>query len=285
MLRVLVTGAHGFIGRPVTRILWALGHDVRAWAAPAETLTRCTDPADVVIHLASGARHGPLAQEVSAAREGEVSAVTAVLDYCRRARARCLFASTAGVYRPAVTGPLKEDAPTSPESIYATSKLAAEERCGEASTQSGIECAVLRLFNVYGPGQRPPYVVPDIIGALVSGRTPILRSPEAVRDFVFVDDVAHAFVAAAIHPCGTFRVFNIGTGKGTRMADLVAMIAALLGISAEWVTPPDHLSAGAPYSVADTLRARVELGWEPATALEAGLAATCAAWPRTRGAV
>lgn len=279
MTQVVVTGAGGFIGRPVVARLTSLGYDVRRWTEPLDALARRAGPAYAVVHLASTPRHGPFALKAEAALAVEVAGVEAALDYCRTSGARCIFASTAGVYRTTGIAPQDEEAPTGPDGAYAASKLAAETRCEEASTHFGVRCGVLRLFNVYGPGQRSPFLVPDLLNALATGALLQLKMPEAVRDFVFVDDVAQAFADAVNWPCDGFRVFNIGTGQGTRVTDLVEMAAHLLGRTPRWSTaqaPSDETT----FSVADIRRARAELGWEPATTLEAGLTATCAVWTR-----
>lgn len=206
--------------------------------------------------------------------ESNVSATEAVLEFCRRCGARCVFASTAGVYRDGDRRPQDEEAPKAPRNAYAAGKLVAEERCRDAASRFNVPCTILRLFNVYGPGQQLPFLVPYVVQAVAASEVVELRLPEAVRDFVFVDDVARAFSSAVDRRADDVRVFNIGSGVGTRIADLVALAGQVLGKPAIWRRACD----GEPevsWSVADIGRARSGLGWQPLVPLDAGLAATC----------
>lgn len=281
MTQVIVTGSGGFIGRAVVAQLTQMGSVVRPWTESLDAIARVPTRADAVVHLASTSRHVDAAADLIKDVDLNVSGTEAVLEYCRMSGARCVFASTAGVYRAAGTTPLDENAPVGPENGYATSKLAGEARCRDFSERHGVAVTILRLFNVYGPGQRPPFIVPTVVQALALGEVVQLKMPDAVRDFVFVDDVARAFVAAVERPGEGMRVVNIGSGSGTRVADLVTMVAQLLGRR-----PSINAATGTfrevEWSVADIRRARAELAWEPDLSLEDGLAAVCKSVGHTR---
>jgi nucleoside-diphosphate-sugar epimerase len=273
----IITGAGGFIGRAVVEQLTKAGTNVTQWTRPLDSLARHGGSADVVFHLASSPRHA----ESAASARPDVAGTEAVLEYCRSQGAACVLASTAGVYRSDAAAQQNEDAPISPANAYAAAKLAAEECCRDAATRFGTPSAMLRLFNVYGPGQRPPFLVPAVVDAVATGKPIELKMPDAVRDFVFVDDVARAFVAAVDWSGSGARAINIGSGSGTRVRDLFAMVAELLGKSPDW-TPTEERSTEVQSSVADIERAHAELGWRPAVGLEAGLRATCES-PHQRG--
>ena len=269
MTRVIVTGAEGFIGRSVVDELTRVGNSVSHWAQPVVSQARYAEPADVVVHLAASSRYGELKTEVGI----DVPATEAVLQYCRLHRARCIFASTAGVYRSAATQQA-EEASTDPRNAYAIGKLAAEECCRRASDQLGLSCTVLRLFNVYGPGQRPPFLVPYVVECIAADRPLDLKMPNAVRDFVYVVDVARAFAAAVDRYRDDYHVINIGSGKGTRVSELVESVGRLLGKSPSW-NVAEGCSPEIRSSIADIRRACADLGWTPTVPLEAGLNATC----------
>ena len=266
----IVTGAGGFIGRALVKQLTLAGATVTQWPRPLDSLVLWSEPADVVIHLAASPRHTELRPDA----RPDVAGTRSILQYCRAQGARCVLASTAGVYGAGTAAQQDEEAPIGPASGYAASKLAAEDCCRDAAVRFEVPCTVLRLFNVYGPGQRPPFLVPSIIEALAMDQPLELRMPDAVRDFVFIDDVARAFVAAADRGGPGARMINIGSGRGTRVSDLAATVARLLGKSPEW-TVAEERSSEVPVSVADIRRARSELGWTPVVALETGLKATC----------
>ena len=130
--------------------------------------------------------------------------MVSVLNYCRQFQARCIFASTSAVYEPLNTwGLLSEDSPVKPTSPYAVSKLIAENICFQQSEQYDIPCAVMRIFNVYGPGQRSTFLIPYVLECLLEKRILSLRMPEAQRDFVYIDDVVEALVkASTLHKSG-----------------------------------------------------------------------------------
>ena len=270
MSRVIVTGAEGFIGCAVVDQLKQTGINVAGWTGPPESLALFAEPADIAIHLAASARHA----ELTVDERPDVGETEAILEYCRMHNAKCILASTAGVYSSGTEEYQDEEAPTDPVSAYATSKLRAEQCCRVAYTQHGVPCTVLRLFNVYGPGQRTPFLIPHVVGSIADDKPFKLKMPEAIRDFVFVQDVALAFVAAVESQDRNFRVINIGSGRGTCISDLVAMIARLLGKSPAWSISGKR-SSEVLSSVADIRRARSELRWEPTVALEEGLKVTC----------
>lgn len=240
------------------------------WTQPLELLAVYAEPFDFVIHLAASARHAELAAD----ERFDVVETEAILEYCRMHHARCILASTAGVYSCSTATRQNEEAPIGPVSAYATSKLRAEQCCHVAHTRFGIPCTVLRLFNVYGPGQRPPFLIPHVVDLIATDQPLELKMPEAIRDFVFVQDVAMAFAAAVERRTTSFQVINIGSGEGTRVSDLVAMVARLLGKSPDWSASGER-SSEVPSSVADIRRARCELSWVPTVALEEGLKVTC----------
>ena len=270
MSRVIVTGAEGFIGYAVVDQLKQTGINVAGWTGPPESLALFAEPADIVIHLAASARHA----ELTVDERSDVGETEAILEYCRMHNAKCILASTAGVYSSGAEEYQDEEAPTGPVSAYATSKLRAEQSCRVAYTQHGVPCTVLRLFNVYGPGQRPPFLIPHVVDSIAADKPFKLKMPKAIRDFVFVQDVASAFAAAVVSQDRNFRVINIGSGRGTCISDLVTMVARLLGKSPVWSISGKR-SSEVHSSVADIRRARSELKWQPAVALEEGLKVTC----------
>jgi UDP-glucose 4-epimerase len=267
----VVTGAGGFIGRPVVQQLTRLGVTVTSWTDPVDQLAGFRTSADVVIHLAASSRYST----PEAGGPFDLAANDAAMAYCRAHGASFVFASTAGVYGMATTPTQDEDSPIGPENPYAARKLEAERQLRDASDRHGISCTVLRLFNVYGPRQRPPFLVPYCIETLASDQPLELRMPGAIRDFVFVDDVARAFAAAARDHRAGFRVINIGSGHGTRVKDLVTMVAGILGRIPRWATTAGR-APEVPASVADISRAQADLQWAPEMPLYDGLKMTCA---------
>jgi UDP-glucose 4-epimerase len=196
---------------------------------------------------------------------------------------RFLFASTGGAIYGEGEGrdlPLSEDAECRPDAQYGQSKLAAEGYLGLYSRLHGLATAALRLGNVYGPRQDPlgeAGVVAIFCGALLDGATPkVFGDGRQTRDYVYVDDVAAAFLAAS--DSKETGAFNVGTG---READVFAVgngIAAAYLVEFSPEMAPAR--AGEVQRIAiDSARANSALGWSAAVDLEDGLART-ARWAR-----
>jgi UDP-glucose 4-epimerase len=298
LARVLVTGGAGFIGSHVADAFLERGDDVlvvddlstgleanvperarlsRTDIVDADALQEAFafEP-DVVCHLAAQA-----SVTVSVERPIFDCTVNVVgtLNVCEAARRRgapIVFASTGGaLYGDGAPLPTPEEYAARPLSPYGASKLAGEAYVATWARLHGLPNVVLRLGNVYGPRQNPhgeAGVVAIFSERLLHGRPPQLRGEgRPVRDYVYVTDVAAAFVAAAdARRAGTF---NVGTGRGTSTADLLESLQRAAGTSLE----PEQVALQAgelQTSTLDSSSAARELGWQAAVALDEGLAGT-----------
>ncbi|HEV3379347.1 MAG TPA: NAD-dependent epimerase/dehydratase family protein [Thermoleophilaceae bacterium] len=298
-MRVVVTGAAGFIGSHVCEELVGRGHAVvgidgftRFYArelkernlaelrrAPGFSLregnlldrSRWADVlagADAVCHLAGrpGVRGGaPVLFEA-----GNVRTTEAVMHGAARAGVRrVLLASSSSIYGPAER-PVREDDPLRPLSPYARSKRRGELVANRLARRHGVELVTLRYFTVYGPRQRPDMAFTRFVqAALNGGEMPLLGDGRQVRDFTYVGDAAEA-TAVALERGRPGGVYNVAGGRPVALADALEMLGAALGDAPKLAErPPD---AREPRSTAADLgRARRELGWTPRTPLEAGL--------------
>ena len=302
---VMVTGAGGFIGSAVVRALVARGVAVRALvAAPGATYVRpppgvavvqgeiddlslLTDAAagvGVVVHAA-----GPSSVAASFERPAEFARVhtvgtATVLEACHAAGvARLVHVSSAEVYGQPRSNPVTEDHPLQARSPYGAAKIGAELLLRSARPlPRGV--AMLRPFSVYGPGQPSASLLSAILRQARRDDAVVLADLRPVRDYCFVDDLVAAVLRAmevdlALETGDGARAFNIGAGVGTSVADLAA--AALLAAGRSLPVREDPSRRRPPgadilHMVADTTRARLELGWRPATALTGGLRQTLA---------
>ncbi|MBI2445135.1 NAD-dependent epimerase/dehydratase family protein [Candidatus Micrarchaeota archaeon] len=284
--RVLLTGGAGFIGRHVAAAFEST-HDVRILDLAASgpdrgDVSNERDVAramhggvDCVIHLAALASVQKSLQEPETARRWNVDGTRIVLEQALAAGVRSVvFASSCAVYGDAAP-PLQEDVPVSPLSLYAETKVAGEQLC-RAFSQRGLNACVLRLFNVYGAGQRPDSdyaaVIPAFLHAARAGR-PLTIYGDGLqsRDFVSVDDVVGAIRKASVLP-QRFGIFNVGSGRPTTVLDLATQIKA----ATTSASPVVHAAARANevrQSWADTRLAELELGFKAIVGLDDGLAA------------
>jgi UDP-glucose 4-epimerase len=305
-MNFLVTGGAGFLGAALANRLARDNHQVRVidnlTAGDPERLDPAVffdrgDVADIpklwtLLHGADCVYH--LAARVSVAESilyprdynhvnvgGTVSVMEAMRDAGVK---RVVLASSGALYGEQDHQPVTEDQHPNPDSPYGVSKLAAEYYVRTIGALWGIETVALRIFNAYGPVQRvrpahPPVVPQFLKQALTGGSLVILGGGEQTRDFIFVDDVVDALVAAATAEDVDQRVINVGSGIEVGINALVAAVERAAGRPVSVVHNTDQ-SGGVSRLCADISQARRLLSFEPKVGLEDGLLRTITADPQ-----
>jgi UDP-glucose 4-epimerase len=297
-MRFLITGGAGFIGTALANYLVQQGHTVRVLddlsagdrsrLDPAVNFTRgdvedkpkvwrLLNKIDCVYHLAARVS---VPESVLYPREynkTNVSGTVAIMEAMRDAGIkRVVFASSGAIYGEQKVVRVHEKLLPSPTSPYAVSKLAAEGYVHTIGEVWQIETVSLRIFNAYGPGQAIPPTHPPVIPQFVrqvlgGGSLVIYGGGGQVRDYVYIDDVVRALVAAATADGISRQIINVGTGMGTSVNELIMLIERVTGRQAKTIINPS-VSGGVSSLVADTGRAKALLGYEPQVTLEQGLA-------------
>jgi UDP-glucose 4-epimerase len=246
-MKLLITGALGFIGGSVGRFATARGHEVLgASRAPAarpgapfrvavaegeQALLALVEgfAPDAVLHAAGKASVGASLTSPREDFEGAVLTWVTLLEAVRRSSQRPLLVllSSAAVYGDPERLPVAEDAPARPISPYGFHKRACELLADEYASCFGLDVTVARLFSVFGPAQRR-LLVWEIFEQL-RGPAPeawLQGTGQETRDFLHVDDVADALlrVAAARGPGGRAEVLNVASGEETAVRDLAERI-------------------------------------------------------------
>lgn len=303
-MRYSVLGAGGFLGSNLCRTLIRQGHSVRAFGrrrAFPDALHGCdwipgdfADPAsvanaisgsEVVFHLVTATTPANANVDKIADLNANVISTLHLLNACRETGVRrVVFVSSGGtVYGIPNQVPTPESAATNPITAYGISKLAIEKYLGLYEYLYGLEYRVLRVANPFGPYQvalKSQGVIAAFLHRALTGRAiEMWGDGGVIRDYIFIDDVVDALTLAATHE-GYGRVFNVGSGEGRSLNDIVVAIDKLLGekISVDYF--PGR-TVDVPISVLDTTRARNELGWRASTPFEEGLRNTLA-WMRSR---
>jgi UDP-glucose 4-epimerase len=254
-MRVLVTGASGFVGYAVAARLAERGHDVAGLTRSAtsklsdhvqrihgdlspEVLLAAMNGVDGVCHLAARTRVRESRSDPLGYWQTNVGGTLALLHAMSGTRTRRLvLASTCGVYGDQASQPISERATTAPSSPYGTSKLAADNAAMDLAATGAIGAVSLRAFNIAGalpghPDRDETRLIPRMM-AVQRGTAPELvvnGDGGAIRDFVHVADMADAF-ARALEACepGTARAYNIGSGRPTRVRDVISTVEQVTG--------------------------------------------------------
>lgn len=295
---VVLTGATGFVGRVLLRRLRAGGYRVRALVrdpsrlVPADgvdviecDLTR-PDTDSLLRAAMAEARyvvHGAALNPVSAGA-GPVLPVdfveVNVLGTARLAAAltgnilKAILLSTIDVYGKGQEAPFREDSPPAPVSVYGASKLGGEWCWQTLAHDGGVPWAILRLAQVYGPGEPPVKLIPRTIQNLLEGRPVVIHgSGTQQRQYLFVEDVGEGILCALEKPAT--GIFNIAGPQRCSVNEIVNLLLELC--DAGRVSLQRTGEGVYRHLLLETIRAARELGLVPATDLRTGLACTCAA--------
>jgi len=300
-VKILVTGAAGFVGSHLCETLLARGHSVvgldsfdphyprafKEWnlaqvravagdfsivEGDVRDLPARPMAADAVVHLAALAdmRHS-LEDPVTYTRIN-IDGTLAVLESCRRAGIRnVVFASSSLVYGNRTSVPFRESDPAdAPVSLYAATKSSGELLCRVYQQLYGINVTCLRFFTVFGPRQRPEMAIHKFARQIArGGEIPVHGFGKLSRDYVYVTDVA-AGVALALERMGGWRVYNIGSATARSLMDVVKLLEQEMKIAARVAFLPEQ-PGDVPLTYASIDLARAELGYSPKVTMEEGM--------------
>lgn len=295
-MRILVTGGNGYVGRLVTRLLYDTHTvcvadclrsgevqfrndelkklrfervDITDRSSVAKLISDFTP--NVIIHLAA-IHYIPECEEDPV---GTVSTnVTGTVNLLLAAppESRFIFASSGAVYKPDSKPHRETTARLEPRDVYGLTKLQGEQYVRYFALQRRLSAVVVRLFNVIGPGETNPHVLPEIVAQLKAGYTKVrLGNLRPKRDYVHVADVARGFVATALNGnlrAGETVTVNLGTSKSYSVADIIRKLRRIAGKFAVEPDPNRFRPVDRPFLAADIKLIRRLFGWQPTHTIE-----------------
>jgi len=303
-MRIFITGAIGFVGRWLEPELRNHGHEVVCSPGPdvldiadrsglAHWLDHPGGRPDAVIHLAGMAFAPDAGHDPAEAFRVNVGGTVALFEALREIGVRppVLVSGSADVYgtpRPEDL-PLREDAPSAPNSPYALSKVAQEGAAAEASVRHGFPVVVTRSFNHMGPGQRPVFVVPAMaqrVMAVKWGQATTIPAGniDVRRDLTDVRDVVVAYrllieAAAAGKLTDRFTVVNVASGEVVTVRSVIERLSVLASVVPVIEIDPALVRADDPVEIrGDATLIRRTVGWQPGISLDQTLRDVLATW-------
>ena len=296
-IKVLITGADGFIGSHLTESLVRRGHSVRAFVLYNSFnswgwLDRCSedvrgnfevfsgdirDPygvkeamkgCDVVLHLAALIAIPFSYQFPETYLETNVKGTLNVLQAARASEIqKIVHTSTSEVYGTAQFVPITEQHPLQGQSPYSASKIAADQLAHSFYSSFGLPVITVRPFNTYGPRQSARAVIPTIITQILSGRSSItLGATSPTRDFSYVQDTVDGFIAAMDSGNGMGEVINLGSNFEVSIKDTARIISNILDFEIEIISDQERIrpdNSEVKRLWADNTKAKEIIGWEP----------------------
>jgi UDP-glucuronate 4-epimerase len=229
-------------------------------------------PLDAVVHLAARAGVRPSIAEPALYASVNLDGTMQLLEACRRhGVGRFIFGSSSSVYGNNRKVPFSEDDPVDrPISPYAATKKAGEVLCHAHHHLFRMRVACLRFFTVYGPRQRPEMAIHRFARRLLERRQiEQFGDGTSARDYTYISDIVEGIVLA-LDRCTEYHIWNLGGSQTTTLAELIAKIAAGLGVEPRIKRLPAQ-PGDVERTWADLTRARAELDWSPRVSIDEGI--------------
>jgi len=286
MSQIVITGSQGFIGKHLVKYYQDLDQNVISLDNLEGPITDkwlssngLFDSDYIIIHLAARTRERDLYTNGFITFNANIAATQNVLELCRLTNSRMVCLSSMIYDSKNGNSKFAEDDPVKPASIYLLSKYVSEELGQLYSNLHGVPVVVLRLFNVYGPGQSDRFLIPHILSQVATGSSIRLRNLYTKRDYIFIDDVVQAIHLSGQLDC-KFTTINIGSGKAVAVNEIVDSIQTILGTDLP-ILDDNRLEQNEIISCAANIgKAHKTLMWSPKISLLDGLKKTCRSWDR-----
>jgi len=283
---VLVTGASGFIGRPLSERLEQAGCTVIRHSSTDGDIASCALPGEGVNHVYHLAARTFVPDSWSAPLpfySTNVLGTVNVAELCRRHGASLTVLSSYVYGRPQFL-PITEEHPLAAFNPYGHTKLLVEEVCRFYARQFGIRASIIRPFNVYGPGQNGNFLILTLLRQILDpeAREISIADDRPKRDYLFLDDLIDLLLQS-MNPQGC-DAYNAGSGRSVNPRELAELMLHAAGLEKPVISKREVRSDEVLEMVADVGKAKRTFGWQPRVPLAEGLArmietAPKAKWP------
>ncbi len=272
---IVVTGSSGFVGRRLVKRLKDLSHEIIHL-----DITSCTDVTkydqlsdikkfDLLFHLAAKTFVPDSFHHPREFYETNILGTLNALELCRKYNSRMIFVSSY-VYGNPEYLPIDEKHTVSALNPYSQSKIIGEKLCESYHRDFGLNIIIIRPFNIYGPGQQIPFLIPTIISQAARGRI-TLKDPEPKRDYLYIDDAIDFYIKAAGFATNSMEIFNIGSGESYSVRNIVDIIHEMMHSTFEVSYANERRPGEIMDTIADISKAKSTFGWKPLTNIVDGI--------------
>lgn len=296
---IFITGGSGFIGANLVRRLVAEGFDVHILLRKKSKTWRLDDIIDkltvhqgdltdrnrifeivaevkpkTIFHLAVYGAYS-WQKEPDKIKSANLDGTINLLDACKSVGFDIFINTGSSSEYGFKSEPMKESDALEPNSHYAVYKAAATYHLQYEAKSQNLPIITLRPFSVYGPFEEPGRLVPNLIVKMLNNECPPLVSPDTARDYIYVDDIVDCYLTAATRPDLGGRVFNMGSGRETKLKEIVDIALEVTGakVKPQWGTMEQRIWDQNNWQADQTLSA-TELGWRAKRDLRQGLQET-----------
>ncbi len=274
MKKILITGSEGFVGKNLIRYLKNYSFQIietkdKSFDLKLNESWKQIEKCDYLIHLAGKSFVPKSWEEPERFIENNILLITNALEYCRVNKTKLIFLSSY-LYGNCKKLPIKENAPIEATNPYALSKLLSEKLCYFYKNNFQVNNIILRVFNLYGPGQPKEYLLSKITNQVRYENLIKVDDLSPKRDYVYIDDLCSAIVKA-INYKGKEHIFNIGSGKSYSVKEVIDFIQNIYGTSFNIKEKKLIRKNEILNTIADINLAKKELEWFPIYDLKEGL--------------